>query len=153
MNKHLLIVYHSKDGKTGRMAEAVNFGATDQDLVIECRFKMARESVSEDLLWSDGIIFGTPENFGYMSGGLKDFFDRTFYELEGLVEGKPYCIFVGAGNDGTGAVNSIRRICNGYNFREVLDPVLIIGELCNEGISQCQELGMAMAAGIEAGIF
>ena len=153
MNKNLLIVYHSKDGKTRRMAEAVNFGATDQDLVIECRFKMARESVSQDLLWSDGIIFGTPENFGYMSGGLKDFFDRTFYEVEGLVEGKPYCIFVGAGNDGTGAANSIRRICNGYNFREVLDPVLIVGELCNEGILQCQELGMAMAAGVEAGIF
>ena len=151
--KHLLIVYHSKDGKTGKMAEALNIGATDPELAVECRFKTARESDMDDLLWSDGVIFGTPENFGYMSGALKDFFDRTFYEVEGRVEGTPYCIFVGAGNDGTGALNSIRRICNGYNFREVLEPVLVVGKISNKDLERCHELGMAMAAGIEAGIF
>ncbi len=151
--KRLLVVYHSKDGKTGRLAKALYKGATDTELTIDCRFKTAVESDKDDLLWSDGIIFGTPENFGYMSGALKDFFDRTFYEVEGQLEGKPYCIFIGAGNDGTGALSSIRRICNGYKFREVLEPVIVVGELREEDIDRCQELGLAMAAGLEAGIF
>jgi multimeric flavodoxin WrbA len=151
--KHLLIVYHSKTGKTGRMAEAVRRGASHADIRIELRDCRAFDAGVEDLLWADGIIFGTPENFGYMSGALKDFFDRTFYEVENQVDGKAYCIFVGAGNDGTGAVTAIHRICNGYNFREVQDPVVVAGDLTDHQLSACEELGMAMAAGLEAGVF
>ena len=153
MSKHLLIVYHSKNGMNGQMAAAVHLGAINPDVKIECRFKTANESGVDDLLWADGIVFGTPENFGYMSGALKDFFDRTFYEVEGRVEGIPYCIFVGAGNDGTGAIDSIRRICNGYSFREVQEPLLVVGKLSNKDLELCEELGLAMAAGLEAAIF
>ena len=153
MTKHLLIVYHSKTGKNGQMAEGVWRGTSHPDVEIECRFKQAPEADMEDLLWADGIIFGTPENFGYMSGALKDFFDRTFYEVEGQVDGKPYCMFVGAGNDGTGALTAIRRICNGYNFKEVQEPVLVVGDLEPGDIEKCEELGLAMAAGLEAGVF
>ncbi len=149
--KHLLIVFHSKSGKNGRMAAAVTQGAGEID--IELRFLKAGAAGAQDLLWADGIIFGTPENFGYMSGALKDFFDRTFYEVEGQVDGKPYCMFIGAGNDGSGALAAIRRICNGYNFREVQAPVLVVGDPDDDALSRCQELGMAMAAGLEAGVF
>jgi multimeric flavodoxin WrbA len=151
--KHLLVVYHSKSGKNDNMATAVREGVNHPDIDVELRFLKAPDADMHDLLWADGIIFGTPENFGYMSGALKDFFDRTFYEVEGEVDGKPYCMFVGAGNDGTGALNAIRRICNGYNFREVQPPVVIVGDLTEEGVTSCTELGMAMAAGLEAGVF
>ena len=153
MSKHLLIIYHSKTGKNGRMASAVNNGASHPEVEVDVRFMRAAEAGEADLRWADGIILGTPENFGYMSGALKDFFDRTFYEVEGEVDGMPYCMFVGAGNDGTGALTSIRRICNGYNFREVQEPVLIVGELEEHQLRACEELGLAMAAGIEAGVF
>lgn len=152
--KHLLIVYHSKSGKNLAMAEAVHDGATDPEITgVAVRFLRAPEADADDLRWADGILFGTPENFGYMSGALKDFFDRTFYEVEGEVDGKPYCLFVGTGNDGQGAILSVQRICLGYNFREIQEPTLIVGELTSEGLTQCRELGMAMAAGLEAGIF
>lgn len=151
--KHLLIVYHSKTGKNGRMAEAVNQGANHPDISVSVRFLQAAEAVVDDLLWADAIIFGTPENFGYMSGALKDFFDRTFYEVEGQVDGVPYGLFVGAGNDGSGALTSIRRICNGYNFKEVTEPVLVVGDLQEEDLPRCEELGMTLAVGIEAGVF
>lgn len=151
--KRLLIVYHSKTGKNGLMAQAVNTGATHPDIDVDVRFLIAAEAGVADLLWADAIIFGTPENFGYMSGALKDFFDRTFYEVEGQVDGKPYAMFVGAGNDGTGALTAIRRICNGYNFREVQEPVLVVGDLQAAQLEQCEALGMAIAAGTEAGVF
>ena len=151
--KHLLIVYHSKTGKNGQMAQAVLKGASHPDIAIETRFLTAAEAGENDLRWADGIIFGTPENFGYMSGALKDFFDRTFYEVEGEVDGKPYAIFVGAGNDGTGAVSSIERICNGYNFKQVQPATIIVGPLDETALPTCEELGMTIAAGLEAGIY
>ena len=151
--KRLLIVYHSKTGKNGVMAKAVYEGAHHPDIDVDVSFKEAKEAGIEDLLEADGIIFGTPENFGYMSGALKDFFDRTFYEVEGQVDAKPYCMLVGAGNDGTGALIAIRRICNGYSFREVQEPIVVVGDLEDQQLRTCRELGMAMAAGLEAGIF
>ncbi len=153
MQKHLLIVYHSKTGKNGQMAEYVYAGATDPDIEIEVRFKTAFDADKDDLLWADGVVFGTPENFGYMSGALKDFFDRTFYEVQGQVDARPYCLFVGAGNDGSGAVTAVHRICNGYNFREIQPPLVIVGELKADSESLCREFGMTIAAGLEAGIF
>lgn len=152
-NKQLLIVYHSKTGKNGRMAEAVREGASHPDIKVEVAFKRAQDAGKDDLLAADGMIFGTPENFGYMSGALKDFFDRTFYEVEGQVDGKPYCIFVGAGNDGVGAVTAIQRICLGYNFKEVQPACIVAGDLEDWHLEKCRELGMAMAAGLEAGVF
>ena len=151
--KHLLIVYHSKDGSTGKMAQRVSSGANHPDIEVEVRMLLAAEAGVEDLLWADGLIFGTPENFGYMSGALKDFFDRTFYPVEGQVAGKPYSIFISAGNDGTGALTSIRRICTGYAFKEVQEPVIKSGELDDETLEACESLGMYLAAGIESGIF
>ena len=135
------------------MAEAVRAGVNHPDIDVELRFKKAADADASDVLWADGFIFGTPENFGYMSGALKDFFDRTFYEVEGQVDGKPYCMFVGAGNDGSGAITAIRRICSGYNFKEVQPPVVVVGDLNDELKNKCVELGMAMAAGLEAGVF
>jgi len=135
------------------MARAVVRGAADEAIDnVEVRLLGAFDAGAEDLLWADALILGTPENFGYMSGGMKDFLDRTFYPCEGKLEGMPYAIFVSAGNDGTGAVNAIQRIANGYAFRQVQDPVIVNGELTDEDFQRCEELGMAIAAGLEIGV-
>ena len=77
--KHLLIVYHTQTGNTGKLAEAVRRGASHELLEgVEVRFLTAAEAGPDDLLWAHGLLLGTPENFGYMSGGMKDFLDRTF---------------------------------------------------------------------------
>lgn len=152
--KHLLIVYHTQSGNTGRMADAAYAGATDEMVEnIEVKLVRAKDAGPEDLLWAHGLLIGTPENFGYMSGAMKDFLDRTFYPVEGKIQALPYAIFVSAGNDGTGAVRAIHRIANGYPFNEVQEPIIAKGELADEHLERCRELGMTLAVGLEAGIF
>lgn len=152
MNR-LLIVYHSKNGTTGDMAGAVYRGTQHPDISVDVRLKLARGAGVDDLLWCNTVIFGTPENFGYMSGAMKDFFDRTYYPLEGKIEGMPYGVFISAGNDGSGALSSLQRIVKGFPLRQVHEPVIWRGRLTPEALANCEELGMYMAAGTEAGVF
>jgi multimeric flavodoxin WrbA len=152
--KHLLIVSHSQSGTTARMTDAVVRGARHPDIDnVELRVQPALDADAEDLLWSDGFILGTPENFGYMSGAMKYFLDRVYYKCLDQVDGLPFALFVRAGNDGTGAISSIRRILTGLSVKEVQEPVLIAGEFDETRLGECEELGMTMAAGLEAGIF
>ncbi len=151
--KQLLIVHHPP-GKLGAMAQAVARGAAHQDIEdVEVRLLTCFEAGPEDLLRADALILGTQENFGYMSGAMKDFFDRVFYPCEGKREGLPYCIFIGCGNDGRGALSAVRRIAQGFPFREVREPVIVRGALDEDGLQRCEELGLAMAASLDAGIF
>ncbi|MGK0169750.1 MAG: NAD(P)H-dependent FMN reductase, partial [Gammaproteobacteria bacterium] len=80
-------------GGTQAMVEAVLRGAQHPDISdVEVRVRRAFDAGSEDLVWADGLILGAPENFGYMAGAVKDFFDRTFYPMQGRLEGFPYAI-------------------------------------------------------------
>lgn len=152
--KHLLVVYHSKTGGAEDMAAAVIEGArADASERLEVRVRPAFEADADDLRWCHAVILGTPENFGYMSGALKDFLDRTFYEVEGETEGLPWALFVKAGNDGTGAVTAVKRIVTGLRWREVQPPIVVVGEVRAEDLERCRELGAAFAAGLDLGIF
>jgi multimeric flavodoxin WrbA len=150
----ILILYHSQTGNTERMAEAVAQGV---DSIENCHavLKMAGQSGLDDLSACDGVAFGSPENFGYMSGMMKDFFDRTYEQARGRKEvfKKPYVVFISAGNDGTGALASIDRIMLGYQLKKVFDPVIARGEITEEDLARCRELGQTIAAGCEAGIY
>jgi multimeric flavodoxin WrbA len=152
--RHLLIVYHTQSGTTSRMADAVIAGATHADVTdVEVRIRSALDADADDLLWADGFILGTPENFGYMSGAMKYFLDRVYYPCENQLNGKPFALFVRAGNDGSGAISSMRRILTGLAVREVQEPVLIVGEFNEERLRDCEILGLTLAAGLEAGVF
>jgi flavorubredoxin len=151
--KHLLIVFHSQTGHTRRMAEAVLHGARAEVEQVETRMIGALAAGIEDLLWCDALLIGTPENFGFMSGAVKDFFDRTFYPAQGKVHQLPYAVFVSCGNDGSGAVRQIERIARGYPFRRVADPLIARGELDAAVLARCEELGQTLAAGLALGIF
>lgn len=150
--KHLLIIHSGQSGHTQAMCDAVAAGAAS-DAEIETRCLYAPDAGLDDLLWAHALLFGTPENFGYMSGLLKDFFDRTYYPAEGKTLGLPYALFISAGNDGTGAVRAIERIATGYGWRAVAEPLILKGEIDDTGLAQCRDLGEAVAAGLAAGIF
>lgn len=149
----ILIVYHSQSGNTERMAEEVARGVRSIEGV-KVNLKKAGEAVLDDLLNCDGLAVGSPEYFGYMAGMVKDFFDRTYYPARkaGMFK-KPYVVFVSAGNDGAGALSHIERIGLGYPLKKVYNPVIAKGNVTDEILEACFELGQTIAAGCDAGIY
>ena len=106
------------------MTEAVLNGARHPDIEhVQTRHRDALEAVADDVLWADGFILGTPENFGYMSGAMKYFLDRIYYDCSDKIDGMPYALYVCAGNDGTGAIRSVTTILQGLSVRQVQDTV------------------------------
>ncbi len=156
--KTLLIVYHTGGVKTALMAEAVERGAraalaeAEAEAGVRVLRKRCAEAGPEDLLGADGIVLGTPENFGSMAGMMKDFLERVFYPCEGKVEGRPWALFVGAGQDGAGAVSSVERIVTGLRLKRAAEPVIGLRELTPEAIARCEQLGATLAAGLALGV-
>ena len=148
----LLIVYHSQSGATETLMHAVLQGA-ELDGSVEIRMLRAMEATVSDLLWCEAVIFGSPENLGYLSGGMKDFFDRTFYPAQDAAMNLPYSVVISAGNDGSGALRQLQRIVLGYPMRCVTEPLILTGEVNEDYLAKCRELGEAMAAGMSMGIF
>lgn len=153
MAKHLLIVAHVPSPNTMRLREAVVAGATRVEIAgVELRVLTPFEARADDVLWSDAIILGTTENLGYMSGALKDFFDRTYYPCLERTEGKPYALYIRGRHDGTGTRRGVETIVSGLRWRAVQAPLMLRGEWEEGFVAQCEELGMSMAASLEAGI-
>jgi NAD(P)H-dependent FMN reductase len=100
-----------------------------------------------------GVVFATAEYNGYMSGALKDFFDRTYDAARGHVTGKPYAVVISAGNDGTFANQYIERIARGYELKRIAEPTIVVGPVTQEAEARCEELGELFAAGLELQIF
>jgi NADPH-dependent FMN reductase len=147
----ILIVYASQRGGAAQLAEAVERGAA-RETGAAVRKLHGTLAGPEDLLWCDGLVIVTPENFGYMAGAVKDFFDRTFYEVEGKVDQLPYAVAVRAGNDGSFALAAVERIARGFPLRKVAEPVLWVGD-AEAPLQACEELGQMIAAGIAFGLF
>ena len=148
----LLIVYHTQSGNTSQLAAAVLRGA-QSETGVTTTLKRAFDTTLDDLLGCQALLIGTPENFGYMAGAIKDFFDRTYYPAEGKTVALPYAIFVSAGNDGRGAVAQIERIATGYGWKPVAEALIVRKEVTADDLSKAEELGAALAAGLALGIF
>lgn len=154
MSKQLLIVAHIPSENTRRLREAVLEGALAPEIVgVESRALSPFEAGPEDLLAADGVILGTTENLGYMSGALKDFFDRCYYPCLERTQGLPCALYVRAGHDGTGTRRAVESICTGLRWNWVQAPLICRGEWQERFLAQCEELGMTLAAGLEAGVF
>ena len=162
--KTLLIVFHSRTGGARQMAEAAARGAAHESTVA-VRLLPATDAQPADVLTADGYIFACPENLAAMAGQMKEFFDRTYYPVLDRINGRPYALLVCAGSDGTNVVRQIARIATGWRLREVAPPRIVITHaqtpeailapkvIAPNELAACAELGAAMAAGLESGIF
>ncbi|MEE9589453.1 MAG: flavodoxin family protein [Hyphomicrobiaceae bacterium] len=153
-NKNLLIVAHAPSPNTKALLDAVLRGAGDPAIEgVDATAKSPFDTGPEDVLAANAIILGTTENLGYMSGALKDFFDRVYYPCLERTQGLPYVLYIRAGHDGTGTRRGVETIVTGLRWRAVQDPLICRGDYDEKFVAQCEELGMLMAAGLEAGVF
>ncbi|SHN49375.1 flavodoxin family protein [Erythrobacter sanguineus] len=154
----LLIAWHSRTGASQAMAQAAADGAGDALL-------LRADAVTGDaLLGAAGYLFVCPENLATMSGLMKEMFDRTYYDVLGTIEGRPYATIIAAGSDGEGAQRQIDRIAAGWRLRRVAEPVIINfaaqtpeaiaapKQVPDKVLKECKELGQALAEGLRLGI-
>lgn len=149
--KRLLVVAHAPSANTEALRYAVAEGAHEVgevDTVLLGPF----ETGADDVRAAQAVILGTTENLGYMSGALKDFFDRCYYPLLEETEALPYALYVRAGQDGTGTRRAVESIATGLRWKRAHEPVICRGAWDDAFLDRARELGMYMAAGLDAGI-
>jgi hypothetical protein len=149
--KPILIVANTPSKNASKLRNAVQLGvkASDYPAIV----KSPLETTAEDVLSSGGIIIGTTENFGYMSGQIKDFFERIYYPcLEGT-QALPWALYIKAGLDGTGATKSVEKIVIGLKWKSIQEPLVLKGEFQEKFVEECETLGSGMAEGLKLGIF
>lgn len=162
--KRLLIVWHSRTGAARAMALAAAEGAREA-AAVEVQILAAEAAQAQDLLKADGYLFAAPENLAALSGEMKAFFDRNYYAALDQLNGRPYAALVAAGSDGEGAARQMARIALGWRLKPVADPLIVITRaqtpeaiqaaksISDADLARCRELGSALAAGLELGIF
>jgi len=152
--RHLLVVFHSRTGTTQALCDAAVAAATEAAAdEVTLRVLGAFGAGPDDVLWAHGILLVTPANFGYMSGALKDFFERVYHPCLDATAGLPYALVVKGDTDVDGAVASVERIATGLRWRRVLPPLTVVGTTAPVDFEQAAELGATLAAGLAAGIF
>ncbi len=153
-SKTLLIVGHTPSSNTQALVSALLAGAHHPDIQdINVVYKPALQATADDIRACQAIILFTTENLGYMSGALKDFFDRCYYPVLEEKQGLPCAIMIRAGHDGTGTRRAIETILTGLRWQQVHEVVILRGQWQDAFLAQAEELGLYMAAGLEAGIW
>ena len=154
MAKELLIIAHAPSDNTAILARAaldaaVNYASND----LHTRLLSPFDVQAEDVIKANGIIIGTTENIGYMAGATKDMFDRCYNDLLDLCAGKPVGLYIRAGLDGTATKHALNSIFKGLGWRIIAQPLVLRGTWDSGFVNDVAELSLAMAAGVDAGVF
>jgi multimeric flavodoxin WrbA len=143
----LLIVHHTPSPATRELLEAVLAGTRDPEISgVDVVVRPALSATIVDMLDADGYIFGTPANFGYMSGALKHFFDTVYYPVLDHVANRPHGLWVHGNSDTAGAVSSVDRITSGLGLVRAADVLEVTGAVDGAVRQMAYELGGTLAA-------
>lgn len=154
----LLVIWHSRTGASEAMAQAAAKAEG-------ARIARAYEVDGNMLLGAAGYLFVCPENLAALTGEMKEMFDRTYYDVLGKIEGRPYATIIAAGSDGEGAQRQLDRIATGWRLRRVAEPVIVNFSAQTpeaiwapktvkpEDLETCRELAAGLCEGLRMGVF
>lgn len=151
--KKILYIHHSPSANTIKLSNHVENNLCNFSQNINFKMLSSLEANTSSFHLIDGLIIGTTENFGYMSGLTKDFFDRCYDELREKTQGLPTVYYVRAGLDGEGSKLAINKILKGLSWKQVLPPLILKGVWSDDYINQIEEYVLTFANGIELGIY
>lgn len=156
MAEDLLVVWHPKPPSIAALRDAVLAGFADADTGRAVRSLAALDADEDDVEAAVATVLITPENFGMVSGLMKDFLERIYPWFEDVPNrrpGMPYLLIAKGGNDGTGAVRDVTRILTGLRWKEALPPLVVSGSVTEEHLAMAREQAATLAAGADAGVF
>lgn len=152
--KSLLFVCHAPSENTASLRHAAISAIKDLGLDdLELTARSPLETEAKDVSACDGILIGTTENFGYMAGLTKDFFERIYYPCLESKQGLPCALYIRAGQDGRGTRTAVGKIVTGLRWKYVSEPLILRGSYRPAFADQVAELAMTIAAGLDAGIY
>jgi NAD(P)H-dependent FMN reductase len=156
MTAELLVVWHPAPASIAALRDAVLAGIADAGTERPVRSLAAPDAGVDDVEAAAATVLLTPENFGMVSGLMKDFLERIypwFEEVPNRRPGMPYLLIAKGGNDGTGAVRDVTRILTGLRWKEALPPLVVSGALDGRHLASAREQAATLAAGVDAGVF
>ena len=151
--KSILFIHHSPSENTKKLSTLVENKIDTITSDVNLKTLKMIEANTSSFKEIDGLIIGTIENFGYMSGLTKDFFDRCYDDLKDKTEGLPIIYYVRAGLDGEGCKVALNKILIGLRWRQVLPPLILKGSWQEDYLKQLEKFVLTFAGGIELGIY
>lgn len=157
----LLVLHHAPSASLRTLGEAVLAGAADPALPgVEVVLRDPLEATVADVLGADGYVLGTAAHFGFMSGALKHFFDRTFVHVGGSLapDGsggaaagsttarRPFGLWVHGRYDTTGAVRSVLALTAALRWEQAAPVLEALGDVDDATRAAAYELGATVAA-------
>ena len=148
----LLIVHHTVSPATRALYEAVTDGTKADGISgVEVESRPALSASVAETLAADAILIGATVNIGYLAGAVKYWFDTIYYPLLDAKPGMPYGFWLHGNEDAVGAQRAMAAIIGALRWRQVAEPLIIIGSPTAADFRAAWELGATVAATIATG--
>jgi len=151
--KFLMIAQAPSDNTRALAEAALTSLRAHSEATSEVVYKTPLEVRAADLDGCNGLLLGTLENIGALSGLSKDMFDRCYNDWLGRYEGLPVAIYIRAGLDGTATKRTLTSYANALSWRLVQEPLILHGAYQDNFTKEVALLAGQLSAGVEAGIY
>ena len=151
--KKITCIFNSPTINTSKISTKIFDTLNIENLDLKIELISPLKANKNHVIQSNGILIGTSENLGSMSGATKDFFDRIYYEVFDKTNGLPVAVWIRAGHDGTGTSRQIKSIINGLKWKLVQEILICKGPWDEKFVDECTDMSLGFAYGIEQNIF